>query len=148
MISLMRNRVLALVVTIYMIGFIASPAWAALIPSKTSPHNAVENTQVQQDIQKVQLALENKLVQEKLRAHGLTPEEVKARIDSMSPAQIHLLAQASDDVLAGGDGLGVVIAVLIIILLIIVIMKLLGHDIIIRMSSLEDPASPRHAPVG
>jgi hypothetical protein len=148
MISMMRNRVLTLVVTIYMIGFIASPAWAALIPSKTSLHNAAANAQVQQDIEKVQLALENKLVQEKLRANGLMPGEVKAKLSTMSPAQVHLLAQASDDVLAGGDGVGVVIGVLIIIILIIVILKLTNHEIIIKMSSLEDPASPRHAPVG
>ncbi len=105
MISLMRNRVLALVVTTYMIGFIASPAWAAVIPSKGSSGNA----QLEQDISKVQLALENKLVQEKLRAYGISPEEVKAKLSCMTPAQVHMLAQASDDVLAGGDGLGFVI---------------------------------------
>jgi hypothetical protein len=146
MMSLMRNRVLALVVTIHMIGFVASPAWAALIPSKTSPDTTA--AQVQQDVEKVQLALENKLVQEKLRANGLSPDEVKARLGTMSPAQIHLLAQASDDVLAGGDGLGTVIAILIIVILVIVILKLTHHEIIIKMSSLEDTASPRHAPVG
>ncbi|HNY65236.1 MAG TPA: PA2779 family protein [Deltaproteobacteria bacterium] len=147
MISLMRNRVLALVVTIHMIGLATSPAWAALIPSKTSPQGT-ESIQVQQDMEKVQLALENKLVQEKLRANGLSPEEVKARLGSMTPAQIHLLAQASDDVLAGGDGLGTVIAVLIIVILFIVILKLLNKEIIIRMSALEDPASALYAPVG
>jgi hypothetical protein len=148
MMSLMRNRVLALVVTIHMIGFVASPAWAAMIPSKSSPLSPAASAQVQQDTEKVQLALENKMVQEKLRANGLTPGEVKARLGSMSPAQIHLLAQASDDVLAGGDGLGTVIAVLIIIILIIVILKLTHHEIIIKMSSLEDPASPAYAPAG
>jgi hypothetical protein len=148
MISLMRNRILAIVVTTYMIGFVASPAWAALIPSQTSPQHGAAHTQVQQDTEKVQLALENKLVQEKLRANGLSPDEIKARLGTMSPAQIHLLAQASDDVLAGGDGFGTIVAVLVIIILIIVILKLTNHDIIIKMSSLEDPASPRHAPVG
>lgn len=137
MISLMRNRVLALVVTTYMIGFIASPAWAAMIPSKGSSGNA----QFEQDISKVQLALENKLVQEKLRAHGISPEEVKTKLSGMTPAQVHMLAQASDDVLAGGDGLGFVIGVLVIVLLVIIIIKLLGHDIIIKMT-LEDTHTP------
>lgn len=146
MMSLMRNRVLALIVTIHMIGFVASPAWAALIPSKATPHTTA--TQVQQDTEKVQLALENKLVQEKLRANGLSPDEIKAKLGTMSPAQIHLLASASDDVLAGGDGLGVVIAVLIIVILIIVILKLTNHDIIIKMSSIDTPADPGYAPVG
>ena len=108
-----------------------------MIPSKGSSGNA----QLEQDISKVQLALENKLVQEKLRANGISPEEVKAKLSGMSPSQVHMLAQASDDVLAGGDGLGVLIAVLIIVLLVIVIIKLLGHDIIIKMT-LEDNHTP------
>jgi hypothetical protein len=147
MISLMRNRVLALVVTTYMIGFIASPAWAAMVPSKGSSGNAAGNAQVEQDISKVQLALENKLVQEKLRAYGLSPEEVKAKLSSMTPSQIHMLAQASDDVLAGGDGIGAVIGLLIIVVLVIVILKLLNHDIIIRMT-LEDTHTPVNASIG
>jgi len=147
MISLMRNRVLALVVTAYMIGFIASPAWAAMIPSKGSSGNTAQNAQLEQDISTVQLALENKLVQEKLRAYGLSAEEVKAKLAGMSPSQIHLLAQASDDVLAGGDGLGAVIAVLIIIILVIIILKLLDHDIIIKMT-LEDTHTPADALIG
>jgi hypothetical protein len=50
----------------------------------------------------------------------------------MTDDQIHMLAQASDNVLAGGDGIGVVIGVLVIILLVVVIMKLLNKEIIIR----------------
>ena len=148
MFTLMRNRVLALVITIHMIGFMVSPAWAALIPSKTTPGTAAASVQVQQDIGKIQLALENKIVQEKLRANVLAPEEVRSKLDSMTPAQVHLLARASDDVLAGGDGIGFVIGVLVVIILIIVILKLLNKDIIIKMSSLEDPARHCGAPVG
>jgi hypothetical protein len=88
------------------------------------------------------------MVQEKLRAYGLTSEEVAAKLPSMSPDQIHTLAAASNDVLAGGDGLGFIIAVLVIIILIIIILKLLHHEIIIRMSSLGDYHSPDLAYLG
>ena len=141
MTSLMRNRVLVLTVTTYMIGFLVSPAWAAMIPSKGSA-GASGNIKIQQDMEKVQLALENKLVQEKLRAHGLSAEEVGTKLSEMSPSQIHLLAQASDDVLAGGDGVGAVIGVLVVVILVIVILKLLGKDITINVSS-EGADSPR-----
>jgi len=133
MISLMRNRTLALVVAAYMIGFLVSPAWAAMIPSKGLPGDD-GSAAVRQDIEKIQLALENKLVQEKLQAYGLSTDEVQDKLSEMTPSQIHLLSQASDGVLAGGDGLGAVIAVLIIIILIIVILKLLGKDIIITQA--------------
>lgn len=147
MISLMRNRLLALIVTTYLIGFISSPAWASVIPSLSSSGNTAAAPGVQSDIEKVQLALENKLVQEKLRAHGLSADEVRAKLSEMTPSQVHLLSQASDDLLAGGDGLGTVIGVLIVVLLIIVIMKLLGKNITINLT-LEDTAHPDRALIG
>jgi predicted PurR-regulated permease PerM len=147
MISTMRNRVLATFITAYMVLFVTSPAFAALIPSiGSSPHAPGES--IQKDINTIQQALETKMVQEKLKAYGLTSEEVAAKLPSMTPGQIHTLASASNDVLAGGDGLGVIIAVLIIIILIIIILKLLHHDIIIRMSSLDDYHSPDLAYLG
>ena len=143
MASFMRNRVLVLTVTTYMIGFLVSPAWAAMIPSKGLSGNAGD-AMVQQDVEKIQLALENKLVQEKLRAYGLSTDEVKAKLSEMTPSQIHLLAQASDGVLAGGDGLGAVIGVLIVIILIIVILKLLGKDIVITLNGEAADSASRH----
>lgn len=140
MISLLRNRVLATCITAYMTLFILSPAWAALIPSVGSAGKT--GAEMAKEIETIQRALETRMVQEKLSAHGLTAEEVADKLPSMTPEQIHMLAQASDDVLAGGDGLGVVIALLVIVILVIVILKLLNKDIIIRMSGLEDPARP------
>ncbi|HPW68615.1 MAG: PA2779 family protein [Desulfomonilia bacterium] len=141
MTSLMRNRVLVLSVTAYMIGFLVSPAWAAMIPSKGLSGNAGD-TLIQQDVEKIRLALENKLVQEKLRAYGLSADEVRTKLAEMTPSQIHLLAQASDDVLAGGDGLGAVIGVLIVVILVIVIFKLLGKDIVITLNSEAADSAP------
>jgi hypothetical protein len=141
MTSLMRNRVLVLSVTAYMIGFLVSPAWAAMIPSKGLSGNAGD-TLIQQDVEKIRIALENKLVQEKLRAYGLSADEVRTKLAEMTPSQIHLLAQASDDVLAGGDGLGAVIGVLIIVILVIVIFKLLGKDIVITLNSEAADSAP------
>ncbi len=141
MIALMRNRFLAAFICFHMIFLATSPAFAAMIPSVGS------SSDVARDMDTVQQVLETKMVQEKLAAYGLTAEEVAAKLPSMTPAQIHTLAQASDDVLAAGDsGLGVIIAVLIIIILIIIILKLMNKEIIIRMSSLEDPAAsaPAH----
>ncbi|HQI82808.1 MAG TPA: PA2779 family protein [Deltaproteobacteria bacterium] len=146
MISLMRNRRLATCITAYLILFITSPAFAGMIPSLGSDGTTAAKTA--QEMETIQRALETKMVQEKLAAHGLSAEEVTAKLPSMTPEQIHLLAQASDDVLAGGDGLGVIIALLVIVILVIVILKLLNKEIIIRMSGLEDPACPAAARIG
>jgi len=85
-----------------------------------------------EEMNKVQKVLEMQIVTDKLQAYGLSADEVKSKLQSMSDEQIHLMAQASDRVLAGGDGLGVVIGVLVIVLLIILIMKLLDKKVIIK----------------
>ena len=114
----------------YMTLLSTSSAPAAMVDSIFS-ENQVMN-QREEEINKIQKALENKLVKEKLKAYGLTDEEVKEKLSKMSDNQIHMLAQASDKVLAGGDAIGAAIGVLIIVLLVIVILKLLNKEIIIR----------------
>lgn len=147
MISSMRNRFLATLITIHMVLFVTSPAFAALIPSMGSS-GAPSADVLQKDLSTIQKALETKIVQEKLKAYGFTAQEVAAKLPSMTPGQIHTLAQASDDILAGGDGLGTVIAILVVIILIIVILKLLNKDIIIKMSGLDDCLTADCAHIG
>ncbi len=132
MISKIRNRKLALAVACYMILLMTAPASASMVSSSmSSDPQATDGAVTAKEIEKVQQALEHKLVKEKLEAYGLSSEEVQAKLGQMPDSQIHTLAQASDDVLAGGDGLGIIIAILVIVLLIILILKLMDKDIII-----------------
>ncbi|HDI59363.1 MAG TPA: hypothetical protein ENF48_03235 [Desulfobacteraceae bacterium] len=126
-----RNATLALGIAVYLMCLWTAPAAASLMgssPSNGSPSDSVRMIEVE----KIQKALEQRIVTDKLVACGMNPAEVKSKLSQMSDDQIHMLAQASDNVLAGGDGIGVVIGVLVIILLVIVIMKLLDKEIIIR----------------
>ncbi|HOJ14086.1 MAG TPA: PA2779 family protein [Deltaproteobacteria bacterium] len=141
----MRNRTLAALVCLHMVFLATSPAFASLVPSVDSQGNTHRSIE---DMKTIEKALEMKIVQEKLRAYGLDAQEVKAKLSSMSPTQIHTLARACDDVLAGGDsGLGVVIALLVIVILVIIILKLLNKEIIIRMSDRDGPAVHTGHPV-
>jgi hypothetical protein len=54
------------------------------------------------DTEKVRRTLENKIVAERLRAHGLSKGEVIAKVDKMSDGQIHQLASLSGRLPAGG----------------------------------------------
>ena len=91
------------------------------------------SSEVRQDeLSRIQRALETEMVKEKLMAHGLTPGEIEQKLAGLSDEQIHMLAQASDQLLAGGDALGVVIAILVIILLVILILKLSDKSIVIK----------------
>ncbi len=85
----------------------------------------------QQDLATLQRALENKLVQERLKALGYSDEEIKARLDQLSDQGRHNFATQIDTLTAGGDGLGLVIAILIIIILVIIILKLMDKKIVV-----------------
>lgn len=132
MITKFRKPNLALLIALIMAFFVTSPATAAMVQSRISSQQADHERMQSKDLETIQSALENKLVQEKLGAYGLTQEEIKAKLQSMTDQQRHLLAQASEKVLAGGDGVSAVIGVLIIVLLVIIILKLLDKQIIVK----------------
>jgi len=131
MIKRFRKPLLAIVVTVYMTIFTTSPALAGMVSSFTSSPE-MATTMRGEEIGKVQRALENEILIEKFKAYGLNPGEISDRLQSMSDEQIHLLAQASDQLLVGGDALGFVIAILVIILLVILILKLYDKQIVVK----------------
>ena len=82
----------------------------------------------QEDMATIQKALEQKLVQERLRDLGYTDDEIKARLDQLSDAEVHSLATQLDSLAPAGE-LGLVIGILVIIILVIVIVMLTGHRV-------------------
>jgi hypothetical protein len=110
-----------------------SPSAAGMVQSRSSYPETQNKTVFNNDVDTIQRTLENKIVHEKLLAYGVSADEINAKLQSMTDNQVHLLAQASEKILTGGDdGIGVLIGVLVIILLFIVILKLLNKEIIIR----------------
>ncbi|MCS6999053.1 MAG: PA2779 family protein [Aquificaceae bacterium] len=130
MLRLFRKPILAIGVAGWFFTFNTAPTFAGLVGSK--PASEILNSKREEELAKVQRALESKEVQEKLRAYGLTKEEVESKLSQLSDQQIHMLAKASDKVLAGGDGVGLAIGVLLVAILIVVLLKLLNKEIIIR----------------
>ena len=100
------------------------------LPCRDAPRSGIR---LQCACNRFQLTLETEIVKEKLKAYGLTSDEINANLQDLTGEQIHLLAQASDEVQAGGDsGLGVVIAILLIVLFVILILKLSGKSVAVR----------------
>lgn len=130
MIRFVRKPLLAIGVAGWFFAFNSAPAVAGLVGSK--PASESFSLKREEDIAKIQRALESKQLQEKLRAYGLTKEEVESKLSELSDEQIHTLAKASDRVLAGGDAIGVAIGILIIAILLVILLKLLNKEIIIR----------------
>ena len=127
----LRRPLLVLSVALYLIFFLTSPTLAGMVGSLASPDLQALEMRAE-EVKKIQVALENELVRAKLIAYGLTAEEVNQKLDQMTDQQLHLLAQASDDILAGGNGVGLVIGILVIILLVVLIVKLMDKTIVVR----------------
>lgn len=132
MIKKSRNPFLAVCLSIYLLCLFSSPAIAGMIGSVSSPEALGQGLR-ETEIGKIQRALETEIVKEKLKAYGLTSDEINNKLRDLTDEQIHILAQASDDVLAGGDsGAGIVIAILLIVLIVIIILKLSDKSIVIK----------------
>lgn len=110
---------------------LALPAAAGLAPSQPSGETSITSTR-DADLIAVQRALEHKIVAQKLRDYGLTPDEVRARLATMSDQDLHQLASATKGLPSGGDGVGALIGLLIVVLLVIIILKLLNKEIVVR----------------
>jgi Family of unknown function (DUF6627) len=131
MVSRLRKPLLALGIALYLSCLLVSPAVAGMVGS--IPSQGVSSEARQDEISRIQRVLETEIAKEKLKSYGLTPGEIDQKLEGLSEGQIHLLAQASDQVLAGGDdALGVVIAILVIVLLVILILKLSDKTVVVK----------------
>jgi hypothetical protein len=108
-----------------------APASAGLAPSRTTGETGIQSVR-DADLLAVRRALEHKVVVQKLRDYGLTPDEAQARVARLTDEELHQLAAASRGLPSGGDGVGALIGILIVVLLVIVIIKLLNKEIVIR----------------
>jgi len=110
-----------LVVTTLPIAWVPQEGMAMLAPA--TPAEAGSGSDRAQDLQSVQRVLENKLVQQRLADLGLTPEEVNAKLDRLSDAQLHQMAAQLDALMPGGQMslLLTLLLVLVIILLIVIL---------------------------
>ncbi len=122
----------ALVLACYLGALDAAPALAGLAPSQPTGTTAIASAR-DADLVVVQRALEHKLVAQKLRDYGVAPEQVRARLATMSDQDLHTLATASKGLPSGGDdAIGALIGLLIVVLLVIVILKLLNKQVIVK----------------
>jgi hypothetical protein len=100
-----------LVVAILAIGFVQN-VYAGFAPSEVMSLTGVDRAE---DLQKIQSALELKMVGERLKQLGFTTEEIKAKLAYLSDKQIHKIAVQIDGLKVGGDLLTVVFAAIFIV---------------------------------
>ena len=76
--------------------------------------------------EKVRAFLDRSDVQAALTAWGITPLEAKARVDSLSDAEVKKIATKIDQLPAGGDALGFLIVAALVFFLVLLITDMLG----------------------
>ncbi|MGA3173445.1 MAG: PA2779 family protein [Syntrophorhabdales bacterium] len=117
-----------LAAAMFVIG-IAPRVEAAFSPSEAL---GLSGTVKAADLEKIRVALEEKVVAQRLSDLGYSAEEIMARLSGLSDGQIHSFAQRLDEAKVGGDGVGIVIAILLVIVLVLVILRLAGHRVVVK----------------
>jgi hypothetical protein len=98
-------------------------ALAALVPT-----DAAANSAGAADARgRVMQALARADVRAALAAQGLDPEEVQARVASLTDTEIQQIAGQLDQLPAGGNGWVAAVVLLLIVLLVVLILKVSGH---------------------
>jgi len=100
---------------------------ASFIPSEES----LGSVSRQEDMAAIQRALENTLVKERLKDLGYTEEEIKARLDQLSEAELHRLATQLDALVPAGDGFEVAVIILLVLVLVVLVLLVMGKRIVL-----------------
>lgn len=118
-----------LVGTTLITGIIPADLSAAVL----SPETLITTEIVDRDaaLAKIRAVLDKKIVQQRLADLGLSPSEIEARLGQLSNVQMRQLADQVDSIMAGGDGLGVIVFLLVIAILVVILLQLTGHKVII-----------------
>ena len=127
--TFMKHVTWYLVVAMFVIG-ITPRVYAGFSASEVVGFSPVDRAS---DLGKIQNAIETKMIGERLRQIGLTPDEIQKKLSQLGDQQIHQLAQQLDELRVGGDSgwvaFGIVIGLAAIAVLVI---YLSGHEIVIR----------------
>lgn len=98
---------------------------ASFVPSDQS----LASSSRQDDMAAIQSALEHKLVRERLRDLSYTEDEIRARLDQLSEAELHGLATQLDALVPAGNGFEVAVIILLIVILIVLVLIVTGKRV-------------------
>jgi hypothetical protein len=96
---------------------------AAMVGTET----VLAMTRAQNVREKLIRFLEHKHVQAAMTAQGINPLEAKARVDSLSNAEVMRIADKMEQLPAGGDGLGLLVGAALIVFLVLLFTDIAGY---------------------
>ena len=127
--TFMKHVTWYLVVAMFVIG-ITPRVYAEFSPSEVVGVPQIDRGS---NLGKIQNAIETKMIGERLKQIGLTPDEIQKKLSQLSDQQIHRLALQLDELKVGGDAGWVVLGVILVLAAIaVLIIYLSGHEIVIQ----------------
>ena len=117
-----------LVGAMFIVG-VTPKCFAGFSPSQILTFSPAERSR---DLQKLQTFFETKMVRERLKDLGFTPEEVQMKLEGLSDQQVHQMSIRLDEMKVAGDGVAVFIAVFLIAVLVVLIIYATGHRIVVK----------------
>jgi hypothetical protein len=106
-----------------MISAPVSSVFAAMVGTET----LLENHDTSEARDQVRSFLDRQEVQSELMARGIDPDEAKARVDSLSDAEVMQIADKIDGLPAGGDFWGTFLFVVLIIFFTLLVLEIMGY---------------------
>jgi hypothetical protein len=125
MYSLIQKRkivAILVIVSFSTLSIISAPTRAAMVDTG----EILKQSQYDLSRKSINSFLDRSEVQNYLVAWGVSPEEAKARIDSLTDEEIENIASRIDRLPAGGDGLGTIVGAALLIFIILLITDILG----------------------
>ncbi len=118
-----------LVVAMFVLG-IAPRLYAGFSPSEAV---SILNFDRSSDLDKVRKFLEMKMVRERLKDFGFTPNEIEKKLSQLDDQQVHQLALNLDELKVGSDGWVWVVVILILIAIgVVIYFYVTGHRVVIE----------------
>jgi hypothetical protein len=99
------------------------PCLAALIGTET----IMDVAKGHQARHKINQILAREDVQTLLRTQGISPEEAKARVAALTDKEVMALEKKSEQLPAGGDGLGTIVFALLFVFIVLLITDIAGY---------------------
>ena len=120
-----KRKAIAILVIVSFSTFciISAPARARMI----NTDEIFKQSQYDLSRKSINTFLDRSEVQKYLVAWGVSPEEAKARIDSLTDEEIENIASRINRLPAGGDGLGTIVGAALLIFIILLITDILGY---------------------
>jgi len=114
---------LVLAVYVFMLSGPHQVAMAAMVGTET----ALDAARVQKARAQVRSLMARQDIQAALVNQGIDPQEAAARAESLSDAEAVRLANAAENLPAGGDALGIIVLAILLVFIILLITDILGY---------------------